>query len=111
MYDINKECAVQLIGLCRKCNRVLVDLGGFRWWSAFYGRIIKKYNHGQQKWLIQFDNGDDNALIWYDVLLRYVDKYALTFDSFNLPANLIGSPEEEVTHNNERFVIDKLNWT
>ena len=64
------------------------------------------------RWLIQFDNnGDNDALTQYNSLLKYVDADALLFDSFNLPANPIPPPKEEVTHNNEAFYKEKLKWT
>ena len=91
------------------------------WWTwgakdarkrALYGRTIKKHDHDERLWLIYFDNGDDNALIQYNLLLKYVNKGTLNFASFNLPANSsIAPPEQERTHHNERFVIDTLNWT
>tara|TARA_B110001452_G_C14954601_1_gene333860 strand:+ start:345 stop:479 length:135 start_codon:yes stop_codon:yes gene_type:complete len=38
---------------------------------------------------------------------RDADKDAITFASFNLPANQISPTEQEITHNNETlFVID-----
>ena len=44
---------------------------GYHWnWNAineqkreFYGGIIKKCDNEQRRYLIQFDNGDDDALI------------------------------------------------
>ena len=57
--------------------------------------------------------GENDEFIQYHALLLD-NKDALTFDSlFNLPADQI-SPlklKEEVIHHNERFVINKMNWT
>ena len=92
---------------------------GYRWnWNAineqkreFYGGIIKTCDNEQRRYLIQFDNGDDDALIWYDLLSKSVNRDTLTFDSFNLPANPITHAKEEINHHNGKFVMDKLNWT
>ena len=59
-----------------------------------------------------FDNDDEDQDMCYDAVLRYADKGTGTFHNFKLlPANPIPPPEDEVVHDNERFVIDKLNWT
>ena len=58
----------------------------------FYGGI-QKYEHDQQQLLSEFDKNDEqNALIWYNVLLKYVNKDdAIAFVDYQqyLPANLI----------------------
>ena len=79
----------------------------------FYdGNIFKIYDHDERRWLIQFVN--DWWKWWIHSIPRPIDnKDALTFDSFNLPADPI-SPlklKEEVIHHNERSVINKMNWT
>ena len=92
------------------------------WWNgctdakkrAFYdGGIIKEYDHDKRRWLVQFDCQDDeDQLMRYNCVLKYADKDATTFFcSFNLPANPIPPPKEEVTHNNEAFYKEKLKWT
>ena len=56
---------------------------------------IQKYEHDQQQLLIEFDKNDEqDALIWYNVLLKYVDKddaSAIAFVDYQqyLPANPI----------------------
>ena len=47
----------------------------------------------------------------YDCVVRYADEDASTFHGFKLPANPFLPPQNEVIHDNERFVIDKMNWT
>ena len=61
--------------------------------------------------MIEFDNDDEDQYIRYDAVLRFADKNAGTFHDFKLPAIPIPPPEDEVIHDNERFVIYKLNWT
>ena len=85
LYDIDEEWAVELVGLRMKVQ-------GY-WWTwnasdeekrAFYGGIIKRYDDNKRKWLIQFDNGDDDAFMRYDSVLKYADEDAITFSEFNL---------------------------
>ena len=47
----------------------------------------------------------------YDCVLRYADEGTSTFHDFKLPANPFLPPQNEVVHDNELFVIDKMNWT
>ena len=47
----------------------------------------------------------------YDCVLRYADEDTSTFHNFKLPANPFLPPQNEVVHDNELFVIDKMNWT
>ena len=71
LYQISKEQAVQLEGLCTKVQ-------GY-WWTGvlwmkrreyfIYCVIVKKMNHDKRRWLIQFDNGDDDALMRYYTIL------------------------------------------
>ena len=108
---IDKEWASELVGLRMKV------LGSF--WNGlsaqerrtFYGGIIKEYNHDKRRWLIQFDNGDEDQYMRYDAVLRFADEGADTFHDYKLPAIPIPPPDDEVMHDNEIFVIDKLNWT
>ena len=76
------------------------------WWNY---QII--YNHDKKRWLIQFDNDDDDQYMRYDAVLRFADEGADTFHDYKLPAIPIPPPQDEVIHNQELFVIDKLNWT
>ena len=108
---IDEEWATELVGLRMKV------LGSF--WNGvsdqekrtFYGGIITEYNHDKKRWLIQFDNDDDDQYMRYDAVLRFADEGADTFHDYKLPAIPIPPPEDEVIHDNELFVIDKLNWT
>ena len=69
----------------------------------------------KRRWLVQFDCNDDaDQFMRYDCVLKYVDKDALNFTSFNLWvwANPIPPPQQEATHHNKRFAIaNKLDWT
>ena len=78
---------------------------------TFYGGIIKEYNHDKRRWLIEFDNDDDDQYMRYDAVLQFADEGACTFHDYKLPAIPIPPPQDEVIHNQELFVIDKLNWT
>ena len=44
----------------------------------------------------------------YDAVLQFADEGADTFHDYKLPAIPIPPPEDEVIHDNELFVIDKL---
>jgi len=78
----------------------------------FYRGKIKEYNHDLRRWLIDFDNDDDDQHMCYDAVVRYADEDANIFPNFRLQTNPIPPPEEAVTHNNEMFVMaDKLDWT
>ena len=47
------------------------------WWleMGLNFEAMQKYEHDQQQLLIEFDKNDEqDALIWYNVLLKYVDK-------------------------------------
>ena len=61
--------------------------------------------------MIEFDNDDDDQYMRYDAVLRFADEGACTFHYYKLPAIPIPPPQDEVIHNQELFVIDKLNWT
>ena len=56
-------------------------------------------------WLIPFDDngGDDDALIQYNSLLKYIDEDAINFSVYqqHLPTNLIPPPVKEMIHHNE----------
>ena len=81
---------------------------------TFYGVVIKEYDHDRcyrRIWLIQFGNYDADQDMCYDCVLRYAEEDASTFHDFKLPANPFLPPQNEVIHDNERFVIDKMNWT
>mgnify|MGYP006085770225 CR=1 FL=1 len=36
---------------------------------SFYEGIIKEYNHDERRWLIQFDNNDDDQHMHYDAMM------------------------------------------
>ena len=64
--------------------------------------------------MIELDNGNGDALMWYNSLLKYANEDALNFTGYEqrLPANPISPPPQEATHCNERFIkADTLNWT
>ena len=109
MVVLSKSFLAELGGLHMKVR------GSFWNWCTeeekrtFYGGVIKAYNHDKRRWLIQFDNDDEDQDMHYDAVLRYADEDAGTFHDFKLPANTIPPPQNEVSHDNERFVIDKLN--
>ena len=71
---IDEEWATELVGLRMKV------LGSF--WNGctdeqkrtFYGGIIKEYNHDKRRWLIQFDNDDEDQYMRYDAVLRFADR-------------------------------------
>ena len=105
---IDEEWAAELVGLRMRVR------GSF--WNGcteeekrtFYGGIIKEYNHDKRRWLIEFDNDDDDQYMRYDAVLRYADEDAGTFHDFKLPAIPIPPPQDEVIHENERFVIGRV---
>ena len=111
-HQIEEEWATELVGL-----RMKVRGSFWNGWTeeekkTFYGGIIiKEYNHDKRRWLIQFDNDDEDQYMRYDAVLRFADNNAETFHDFKLPAIPIPPPQDEVIHNQELFVIDKLNWT
>jgi len=90
---INKEWANELVGLCLNVR------GG--WWIgsmdedkgflSLHGGKIKEYNHDKRRWLIEFDNDDEDQFMQYDcvVMYTYADKDTGTFYDFKLPANPI----------------------
>ena len=109
---IDEEWAAELVGLRMKVR------GSF--WNGcteeekrtFYGGIIKEYNHDKRRWLIEFDNDDDDQYMRYDAVIKFADKDAGTFRDYRLPATPIPPPEEHAVHENETFVMaDKLDWT
>ena len=61
--------------------------------------------------MVEFDNDDDDQYMRYDAVLRFADEGTDTFHDYKLPAIPIPPPQDEVIHNQELFVIDKLNWT
>ena len=94
------------------------------WWNGgtdkekrnFYGGKIKEYSHDKRRWLIEFDNEDEDQFMRYeyDCVLRYTNKDPSTFHFHNFklsPANPILPPGDEVIYENEEFVNDKPNWT
>ena len=61
--------------------------------------------------MIEFDNDDEDQCMRYDAVLRFADEGADTFHDYKLPAIPIPPPQDEVIHNQELFVINKMNWT
>ena len=55
----------------------------------WYYQRIQSYN--ERKWLIQFDNNDEDQGMCYDAVIKYADEEAGTFRNFKLPANPISS--------------------
>ena len=108
---IDKEWATELVGLRMQVRGSFWNGLSGQEKRTFYGGIIKEYNHDKRRWLIQFDNDDEDQYIRYDAVLRFADNNAETFHDFKLPAIPIPPPQDEVIHNQELFVIDKLNWT
>lgn len=55
-------------------------------WMPIQELLIEKiwwYDYYEWQWLIQFNSNDENdSLIWYDALLKYVDKDAITFPDY-----------------------------
>ena len=73
---------------------------------------IKEYNHDIRRWLIQFDNNDEDQHMHYDAVLKFVDEDAGTFDNVRLPTKPVPPLEEAADHENETYVMaDKLDWT
>ena len=93
-HQIDKEWAAKLVGLH------MFVRGSF--WNgcteeekgSFYRGKIKEYNHGLRRWLIEFDNDDEDQHMRYDAVLRYADADAGTFHNFKLPANPIPPPQK-----------------
>ena len=109
---IDEEWAAELVGLRMKVRGSFWNNCSTQERKTFYGGIIKEYNHDKRRWLVQFDNNDDeDQFMRYDAVLRFADESADTFHDYKLPAIPIPPPEDEVMHDNELFVIDKLNWT
>ena len=112
-HQIDAEWAAELVGLRMKVR------GSF--WNGcttaekrtFYGGIIKQYNHDKRRWLVQFDNGDEDQYMRYDAVLKFADEGAETFHDYRLPASPITpAEEEEAVHHNITYVMaDKLDWT
>ena len=108
-HQIDAEWAAELVGMRMKvCGS---------WWNGctneykrtFYGGIIKEYNHNKRRWLIQFDNDEDDQHMRYDCVVKYADKDASTFGNFRLPAAPVPPPKEAATHHNKNYVMaDKL---
>ena len=80
---------------------------------TFYGGIIKEYNHDKRRWLIQFDNDDEDQFMRYDAVIKFADEGVDTFHNYRLPAVPITPAEEEAAvHHNVTYVMaDKLDWT
>ena len=49
---------------------------------ALLGGIIKQYNHDKRRWLVQFDNGDEDQYMRYDAVLKFADEGAETFHDY-----------------------------
>ena len=52
-----------------------------RFYRNFW-KINQKYNHDEWRCLIEFDNGDNDVLMWYDSLLKYADEDTLNFADY-----------------------------
>ena len=87
-HQINKdeEWAAKLVGLRMKVHGCFWNGCTKEEKRTFYGGIIKEYNHNERKWLIQFDNNDEDQDMRYDAV---ADEEAGTFRNFKLPANPI----------------------
>jgi hypothetical protein len=108
-HQIDAEWAAELVGLRMKV------CGSF--WNGctkeekrtFYGGIIKEYNHDKRRWLIRFDNDDEDQFMRYDAVIKFADEGADTFHNYRLPAVPITPAEEEAVHHNVTYVMaDKL---
>ena len=99
---IDKEWATELVGLRMKVRGLFWNNCIEEEKRTFYGGIIQSYNHDKKRWLVDFDNDDDDQYnMRYDAVLRYADEDTGTFHAFKLPA--IPIPPQEL------FVINKLN--
>ena len=56
---IDEEWAATLVGLRMKVRGSFWNNCSTQEKKAFYGGIIKENNHDKRRWLIQFDNNDD----------------------------------------------------
>ena len=108
---IDEEWATELVGLRMKVRVLFWNNCTKEEKRTFYEGLIQSYNHDKKRWLVEFDNDDDDQYMRYDAVLRFADEDAGTFLDFKLPAIPIPLPQEQVIHNQELFVIDKLNWT
>ena len=114
---IDEEWATKLVGLRMKVRGLFWNGCTNKEKRTFYvyGGIIKSYNHNIRRWLIQFDNDDDeDQFMQYDAVLKFADEDAGTFGTFRLPlpATPVSPPEEQAVHQNKTFVMaDKLDWT
>ena len=57
----------------------------------------------ERRWLIEFDNGDDDTLMGYDSLLKYADSMEMLLTL--LIMNNIYWPIQSVCHNNKQPII------
>ena len=62
----------------------------------------------ERRWLIEFDNGDDDTLMGYDSLLKYADSMEM-FLTLLIMNNIYWPmqfrlPQQEATHHNKRCV-------
>ena len=110
---IDKEWATELVGLRMQVRGSFWNGLSGQEKRTFYGGIIKEYNHDKKRWLIQFDNDDDeDQFMQYDAVLKFADEDAGTFGTFRLPVTPVSPPEEQAVHQNKTFVMaDKLDWT
>ena len=108
---IDEEWATELVGLRMKVRGLFWNGCTNTEKRTFYvyGGIIKSYNHNIRRWLIQFDNDEDDQHMRYDCVVKYADKDASTFGNFRLPAAPVPPPKEAATHHNKNYVMaDKL---
>ena len=111
---IDEEWAAELVGLRMKVRGSFWNNCTAEEKKTFYGGIIKEYNHDKRRWLVQFDNGDEDSYMRYDAVLKFADEGAETFRDYRLPASPITPPgeEEQAIHHNVTYVMaDKLDWT
>ena len=111
---IDEEWAATLVGLRMKVRGSFWNNCSTQEKKTFYGGIIKEYNHDKRRWLVQFDNNDDeDQFMRYDAVLKFADEGAETFHDYRLPASPITpAAEEEAVHHNVTYVMaDKLDWT
>ena len=101
---IDEEWAATLVGLRMKVRGSFWNNCSTQEKKTFYGGIIKEYNHDKRRWLIQFDNGDDeDSYMRYDAVLKFADEGAETFHDYRLPAVPITPPgeEEQAVHHSQ----------
>ena len=57
---IDEEWAAELVGLRMKVRGSFWNNCTAEENKTFYGGIIKSYNHDKRRWLVQFDNDDED---------------------------------------------------